>query len=362
MSKLSFRSATAILLVFYMGSSDVLGMSTGLGADAWIAYLVGLLTALPLLLILARLVQLTPGMDLYAMLDYTLGKWLATIVSILYFCYFITMAAMVRGYYGTFVQLTSLPHTPLVVILLLFFAVCAYLAKSGVETLGKWSTLWGVAAISAAVLLTLLAIPSMRLENLLPIAASGEGAIVREGSRFAFLPFGEAVVMLALLGRLDRQASPYKLFFLGASLAAGFFVLTFLRDAAVLGGGSMDTLRYPFFQAAGVLQIGSGLARIEALVTLPVILTGLTKVAVCLIAAAGAARRILGLMEGDSVLVPIALFSLGLSVILFGNLTALSAFPNLHLRVALLFQIVIPVILWLIAEGKRLRKPVLAKE
>jgi spore germination protein KB len=356
MSKRKVRGSVAMLLLLYMGSGNALGRSLGLGADTWIAYLLGLLLAAPLLLVLARLVQLTPGMDLYDMLDYTLGRRLAAIAAALYFFYFIALAATVGVRYGAFLQFTSLTHTPLIVILLALFAVCAYLAGSGVETLGKWSTLWAATALLAAVLLTLLAIPSMRLENLLPIAASGGGAIFRGGHRITRLPFGEAVVLLALLGHLDRRANPYRLFFLGATLAAGFFVLTFLRDAAVLGAGNMDSLRYPHFQAAGVLQVGAGMTRIESLASIPPVITGLTKAAVCLLAAAGALRRIFGLAHGGLVLIPLALFCVGLSMMLFDKRAALFAYPAVHLRIAPLFQLAIPVLMWLIAEGKRLKK------
>jgi len=362
LSKLNFRGAVAILLVFYMGSGPVFSLSSGLGADGWIAQLIGFLLVLPLLFILARLVRLMPGMDFYGILGYTLGKWLAGVVTVLYFCYFITMAATVRLYYGTFLQLTSLPNTPLIVILLALFAICAYLAKSGAETLGKWSTLVGAMAIVGALFLALMAIPSMRLGNLLPVMASGGREILWSGYRFAVLPFGEAVVLLALFGRLERGVSPYRVFFFGALLAAVFFVLTFLRDAAVLGAESMDSLRYPSFQAASVIRMGVIEMRIESLWSVPLILIGATKAAVYLIAAVLAVRRLFGLVDGGAVLLPVAFFSVGLSGVLFYNLTALFSFPALHLVVAPLFQMGIPVVIWLVAEYRGCGRVVRAEE
>jgi len=338
-----------MLLVFYLGGSNMLGMSHGLGTAGWIAQLAGFFAALPLLLLFGRLVRLMPGTDLYEMLEYTLGKWITAIVSVLYFCYFMILAATTRVYYGVFLQQTSLTNTPLIVILLALFVVCTYLARSGAVSLGKWSTLLVAALVLVAALLALFAIPNMRIEHLLPVAAGGGRAIADGGYRVLFSPFGEAVALLTLLGSLDRKASPYRLFFLGALLAALFFVLTFLRDAAVLGGESMDTLRYPFFQAAGVIRAGAVQTRMEFPASLPFVLAGLTKVAVCLIAAARAVRR--------SALIPVALFSVGLSALLFYRQTALEAILAVHLYAAPLLQVGIPVLICLVAEVRRKRRP-----
>ncbi|MCL2563383.1 MAG: spore germination protein [Oscillospiraceae bacterium] len=360
MGKLNQKGAAAILLLFYLGS--ILNMPSDLGADGWIALLAGLAAAFPLLLLLARLVRIMPGMGLYEMLEYTLGRVLAIFVSVLYFAYFILLAAMTQVRYGVFVQLTSLTNTPMVVILILFAAVGVYLAKSGVETLGKWSVLTAAVVILSAVVLTLFAIPSMRVENLLPIATSGGRAIVRGGVRQAIFPFGGAVVMLALSGRLDCKANPYRVFLFGAAIACVFFVLTFLRDAAVLGAGSMDTLRYPFFQAAGVIRVGAIETRIESLAAVPILLAGVTKAAVYLFAAVGAVRRVLGVRAGRRVFIPAAIFSVGLAAVLSGHLGVWDSFPTVYLRIALLFQLGIPVLMWVAAEVKRIRRPVVAEE
>ena len=358
--KLSSKHAAAILALFYMGSA--LHMPTGLGTDGWIAYLAGLLIVMPLLLILARLVRLMPEMNLYDMLEYTLGKALAVIVGLFYFLYFIAWAAVARVYYGTFVQQTSLTRTPLIVILLILFVLCIYLARSGVATVGKWSILLGAVVLFGAVLLTLLAIPDMRLEHLLPIAARGSRAIARGGYRQALWPFGGAVVMLAVLRPLDRKANPYAALLFGAAIACGFFVLNFLRDTAVLGETGMDTLRYPSFQTAGVVRMGVVETRIEFLTALPLILAGLTKAAVCLLAAAGAVARIFRNRDRQSILFPAALFSVGLSVMLLYSREAALFVPTFHQSVAPLFQAVIPVLVWLIAEGKHKRKPMGAEK
>lgn len=347
-----------ILLLFYLGGQNIFGTPTGLGADGWIAQVLGLLFVVPLLLILARLVRILPGLNLFEMLEYTLGRSASAIVSTLYFVYFLALAAAVRVYYGAFVQFVNLPNTPLLVILLAFFLLCAYLANSGTRTLGKWSLFLGAILVSTTVILTLLAIPSMRPEHLLPVGSSGAEALVQGGVRAAVNPLGGAVVLLALLKRFDQGASPYKLFLVGTAAAVGVFILNFLRDTAILGTGGTAALLYPFFKAAGAVEVGSVGVRIEFLAVLPVILAGLTKAAICLLAATKAARQVFRLQKGNRAMVPAALTTLVFSVILLPNLPALTLLPELHLRVAPVFQVGFPVLLWLVAEGKVRRKPV----
>ena len=351
-SRLNLRGAVAILLVFYISSSGIFGFAYGLGPEGWLAQLMGLLMAAPLLLILARLLHILPGRTLYDMLDHLFGRWIACFLSLLYFFYFISLAATVRVQYAELIRLVTLVHTPLVVILLAFFILCVYLAKSGLETLGKWSLFLGALAIAFTLGLTLMATPHMRGEHLLPMGVQAPAALIRGGGKFAIFPLGEAVVMLALLGRLDKGASPYKLLFTGALLAAGFFLLTFFRDTAILGATLMDMVHYPSFKAAGVVQLGWIGGRVDMFFAGILLLTGLTKAAVCLIAASGALGRVFSLPDGNAVLIPVAFFSVGLSAILFPNLAQLFAHPSVYVYYAPLFQAVIPGLMWLAAEWK----------
>ncbi|MCL2368776.1 MAG: endospore germination permease [Oscillospiraceae bacterium] len=361
-SKLSFRGAVAILVVFYLGSGAVFAVPRGLGTDGWIVQLIGFVMTVPLLLLFARLVRLMPGKDLFEMLSFAFGRILSVVISGLYFLYFILLAATMRVSYAEFVRLVSLTNTPLIVLLLAFFLVTAYLAKSGVLTMGKWSALLMALLLFVTVGVTLLAIPNMRLENLLPVASSGGSAILRGGGQFALSSFGGAVVFLALVGQLAGKASPYKVFLVGGAVACGFFVLLFLRDAAILGGVGMDNLLFPAYKAVSVIRVGSTGGSIAFLTALPFLAAGLTLVAVYLIAAARSLRWIFSLRDEHAIVVPQAFFSVGLAAILFPNLAALFSFPALHVYFAPLFQFVIPGFLWVVAEVKCWKNPVVSRE
>jgi len=352
LDRLSLRGGVAILLVFYMSSYNVFGHAIGLASDRWIGLGIGLVMATPLLLILARLIRLLPGMDLFDMLEYAFGRVLGTVITVLYCAYFIAMAALAGRYHGEFLRLTTLPNTPLIVLIVALFAVCVYLAKSGAITLGKWSILVAALAVISAVTMAIFGIPAMGFNHLLPLGVHSGQGLLWGGYRSAVLGLGNAIILLTLAGRLDRKANPYGLFMFSAALAIAFFALTFLRDLAVLGQGSMDTFLFPAYRAAGVLGMGGLGVRIEVFVLLMALLTGAAKIALCLMATVKGVSRIGGRLDRNFLAPLVAALALILAMSLFPNLTALFAFPGVYLRYAPVLQVGIPVLMWLIAEGK----------
>ena len=232
--KLSLHAVSAILLMFYFGRRAASHGTLGVGTDAWIAMLLGLLMSIPVLLILARLMQLLPEKNLFDMLDYSFGRTIARVICVLYLFYFMALSGSVITKVE-FVRMSSLPHTPLLMLLLLFFAAGIYLAKSGILTIGKWSVFAACFVLGISLALTLLAIPSMHVSNLLPIGISNSGALIQGGYQFMLAPLGGAVIVLVFGGKRGKGTSPYRMLFFGAGLAALFFSLTFLRDTAILG-------------------------------------------------------------------------------------------------------------------------------
>lgn len=361
-SRLSGRGAIALLLVFYISSSNTMGTAAHMGGDTWITQLLGFVMAIPLLLIFARLIKLMPGKDLFGMLDFSFGRVLALVIGVLYLYYFIILAATIQRHHAEFVGLVSLRETPQIVILLALFGIGVYLAKSGIQVLGKWSSVIALAVVFIMLLLTLLALPNMQAANLLPIGNHSARDFAQNGVRTAILPFGEAIVLLALIGHLDRKANPYRLFLVGAGIAAVFFALSFLRDAAVLGEQSMADLYFPSFKSASVIQIGSIGSRVEFLAAISFLLTGITKIAVCMIAAARAARRVFSLSDENPIIISVALLTTAFAAILFPNVVELFAFSHTYVYFAPIFQLGIPLLVWLIAEIKTRGKPILDAE
>jgi len=353
---LSLRSAPALLFVFYVGYVGIHYGAVGAPADVPISMLLGLLMSAPMLLIFGRLTRLLPGRNLFEMLDYGFGRVISYGISGLYFIYFLILTSFVLGQIE-FERIVSLPHTPLLVLCLLFLGVAAYFAHRGVLSMGKWSVLMIIIVVAIAVLLSLLSISNLRISNLLSLEFSRNEALLRGGYQFMVSPLGAGVVLLALLGRSTKWVSFYKVFFLGASLATLFFLWIFLRDLSVLGSAGMERLTYPAYHAASGIQVGAG-GRVESLVTVWVLLSALTMLAVCLYAAAGGLRRMTGRQKNTGMLIPATVLALGFTAFLGMGFAEGFPLELTYLRYAPVVQGGIPVLLWLVMEIKMKRQSV----
>jgi spore germination protein KB len=112
--------------------------------------------------------------------------------------------------------------------------------------------------------------------------------------------------------------------------------------------------------AARIINIGDFLTRIEGSISMNFIMAGITKITVCLLVAAKGMAHLFGISNYRKILIPVALLALALSAILYETAMEMFAFLEAYQYYALLFQIIIPVIVWMFAEIKVRRQKKLA--
>ena len=344
-NQINLQTAVFILLILHIGSFGMFGPEQGFYAGVWLSWLLSLLGFVPVLLLWSHLVKNMPNMDLFAMLEHGFGRVLGRLFGLCYILFFLFLAASARFFYAAMTQMLTLSFTPFVVILLLFFLLSAYLAKSGLQAMGKWCALLVALMAGMTILFFLLATPIMRVENVLPLMPNGGEGVLRGAARFFVLTIGNAVIMLALLGNVEAKASPRKLFFYATAITVLFFVFHFLRDTAILGQGGVEASIYPSYKAAGLIRLGGTGTRIEVFVLLFDTMAGLSKVALCIIAAARGLARLFGQSEENAFVLSVAFLTVGLSALLFSNLHTLFSMAPTYLRIAPVFQVLIPLLL-----------------
>jgi spore germination protein KB len=91
--------------------------------------LVGIIMAVPMLLVFSRILSLFPGEDLFAILDITLGKVMGKILAVLYVWYAFHVGALVLRNFGEFFNIIAMPETPMLVSLLCFGLLCIIAVK-----------------------------------------------------------------------------------------------------------------------------------------------------------------------------------------------------------------------------------------
>lgn len=352
---LTSRGAFALLVVIMVCNSTILGLTNDIGTDTWLATLVTAAVSVPLMLIYARLIHLMPGMSILEMSRSVFGAAGEKIYAALYSLYFILLTATVRNYYAEFVHITTLVHTPFIVTLFAFFVACTYLAKSGFSTKSRWYPLIFFLVTAVMIIVTLFSIPRMDFDNFLPFVENDAATIVAAGLNGVDLPMGEAVVFMAFAGNLERGTNPYKLLLGSLMVSVAFLLLVFFQYMSVLGEYVSTAVYYPSHTAASVLEIGSGI-RIESLVSLAFMIAGISKVAACMNASGASVSSLLNIKDPGLILIPVSFFTVAISSISFESNIDLQEYIKVYPLFAVLFQVLMPLILWITAEVRRKMK------
>lgn len=336
--------------MFNFGSSVVLGVSTKVMQDAWIALMLSLVAALPCGLMYARIIDLNPGADLFTALERSLGKVAGKVVVALMAWYSLHLCALVLRNFSEFIQIASLMETPQLPVLLLLLTSVCYLAKSGPKALGVWSMVATPVLLLVVLLTVILPMNAMDPENILPVFAHTPKEIALEAYQIFSFPFGETIMLLSIADYLSTDINKRKLYLLATLVSALVLLVIILRNLAMLGAAVVAVEYFPSYVAARIISLGDFLSRIEGSISVNLIVGGITKIALSLTAFTRGVTRLFGLADYKRMVLPCALTAVALAMILYKNTMEMFAFFYFYAPYATVFQVVLPGILWVVSE------------
>lgn len=352
------RQAVCLLAAFICGSSVIVGGITEGEQDSWICLMLSQLFSIPVLWVYARIMWLFPEKNIYQITEYIFGKFFSKILVVLMVWYSIHLAALVLRNFSEFMQIVALSETPQLVLMLIIIIVAVYMAKSGVEALGKWAIIVVTVLFVTIILTVLLLYNQMDFTNFLPVMNHPTKDFFYCGYKFASFPFMETVVFLGMADSIRKQDKPFKISILGDLFGVALLLVVMLRNIATLGPELLKAEYFPSYVAARIISISDFLVRVEGTISLNFILTGLTKITVCLIAACKGIAFLFHLEDYRKMVFPVGLFVTALCAILYQNTMQMFNFNNVYGIYAAPFQIIIPVLVWIGGEIKNRRKRV----
>lgn len=353
------RGGVALLVIVQISKIIILGFPTEAGSDTWMSILLLFLSVIPVMLLYARMVHLMPGKSLFEMIESTLGRPVSIVLCVLYAYYFLTLSAMACGNDVEFIHLVSLRNTTFVTISIALFVVCAYLANSGSETMGKWASLILGFSLIVLAIMFIFSASKIKMDNLMPLLDAGWPAITSSSLHLLIQPFGEAIMLMASIGDLEKKVNPYKLFLIGSVISIGLCFAIYIQNCAMLGQSNLDTVYFTSYKAASVINIGTIGTRIEAMVAFAFIVMGITKVALCLLAGTKAVCSVFAVKEHWTMVHCVGFLTVALSTFVFHNIIEMfEYFDTVNFYCAPVFQIFIPLVIWVAAEVKMKKKKV----
>lgn len=345
------RQAILVIAVFILGSTIIMGGSYEAEQDAWVSMIAAALFAVPLFVIYGRIAKLFPGRDLYSILDFCLGKVAGRVVAVLFVWYSLHLGALVIRNFSEFIKIVMMPETPQIPIMLTIVLAVIYLAKQGSEVLGKWSLISFAIVISFIILTILLSVKELDYRYLMPFFEHCTADIASSSYQLLTFPFAEAVVFLSVADSINKKDSPVKIY-LWALLIAGATLLTVILRNIQLLGKLTGAEYYPSYIAARLISVGDFLNRIEGTVAMNFVLAGIIKITVCLVSAAKGLAYVFHLPDYVMLTTPVGFCSAAMAVILFDSTMEMYTFIKTYRIYAIPFQILLPVLLWIVAEVK----------
>lgn len=351
-SFITTKNAFSILFVMTLGNYLLLGSPFNAGQDSWMSIIITFAIMIPVSLIFSRLMKLYPEKNLFYMFFDAFGKIGGIIATFIFSLYAILVSAIVVQNYSRFFQIISLSNTPFVIIIAGIVFASIYLARSGDNTLGKWSFAIIILLFLLIATAFLMTSQEYNFDYLLPMFNSEFNNIWAGSMSLLALPFGDIVLFLALGDSIKKSSSSYKIFLSSVVITIILMLMVFFKNLCVLGQSIMEGTMFPSYAAARMASLSVFFERIEAVISYYFVIAGITKIAVCIIAAAKGSARLLKIRGYKDIVMPVGLVMFAVSMILFNNTTEMFDFIDKYPYMALPLQIGVPILLWIIAEIK----------
>jgi spore germination protein KB len=348
---ISDKQGIILITLFILGSTLVVGTGGEAKKDMWLAVIIGMIFAVPVLMMYAKLLSMFPEKDIFDILKLAFGNFIGKAISLLFIWYALHLGALVLYNFSQFIGTVGLDQTPRVVPMSVIMLLCAWGVKEGVEVLGRWGEILIQFLIIILFLATILSIPVLRLNNLLPVFENGIKPVIKGAfSTFAF-PFTETVIFIMVFPCLKGKKSSFKTFILGLLLGGGIIVVLAARNIMILGSYIISMSYYPSFFAVARINIGHFLQRLESAVSITFLISGFVKISMCLFGASKGISKLFNFVDYRFIVIPTALIILNLSFIVSSDIME-SAKWNLQVYpyYAFIFQVILPSLTFICAK------------
>lgn len=353
---ISDKQGIALIVLFIVGSASIFAQGLEAKKDLWLAFILGIIMVIPMLLIYARIHYIFPGKDLFDIFEICLGKFLGKIIIIFYVWFLYFFAGDIFVNYGQFIRSVSFDETPQIILIIFLGILCVGGIKEGVESIGRFSEMFIHIVVLTLLVAMLLLIPDMNINNLLPAFNEGVKPVLEGAFSVFTFPLVQVVVFTIIFSSFKRKKSSYKVYITGVLIGGAYLALLSITNILVLGVNAATTTIYPSHATISKIDVADTIQRIEVIVTTIFILGGFVKISLLLLCTCKGISKIFGFKDYRFIIIPITLLTINLSYFQYESTMYYFEFnrdiwPYYHFP----FQVIIPIAIWVIAEIKKPR-------
>jgi len=264
-----------------------------------------------------------PNQSLANGLETAFGPWLGRLIGVWMMIFFFVFSAMLLRELTIFVEVTSLPETPMYLISATILVPISYGVFQGVEVVGRVAEFLTPVALMIGVILAVLSIQNADFSQIQPALAHGWTPVLRGSVLPATsFPFEFIVVLQFVKSMRGGKTLGRDLLWVGASLTV-FGVLVEMLIISVLGP-SITYLSLPVAEVIRGIRIGEFVQRFDTIYVMGVIATMVLKISVFLYAMSSAMQDTFRLPTFRNVVWPNGIAIWTASILFFHNS------PDLH--------------------------------
>ncbi len=292
--------------------------------DAWIASLLGMLLAIPFVLLVVRLGLRFPHKTIIEYSEILLGKCLGKLVGLVLVLYWIHTAATVARALGEAYTIAIMPETPILVFMIIMGFLAANAARNGLEVVGRAgeSVVWIV--LFFLVLMFVLPFDVMHFRNLAPVLSRGFRPVAAPmGTATSF--FLQFIVLGMVMPYLNRPEDAAR-FSIYAVLVSGLLMTSLTVALVAVFGPTVSGLTMPAFSLGRMVSIAQFLERIEAVTMGAWTLSVWIKLALFLWASAVGLAQLFGVSRFQPLLYPLGAIVVAFGILSYESYTHLQIF------------------------------------
>jgi len=351
---ISSKQAISLMILFLLGESGIILTGTEARHDVWISTIISIVIASAVVYIYAKFNSFHPESDLFDIIEHCFGKIIGKVFIIIYIWYAFHLASLILINLGELYFSSVGPETPTVVIKIFVVILTTMALKEGIEVLGRFSEIFIIIIIPIILFIAIILIPSMNIDNIRPILPNGIKPVLNGSySSFSF-PFGETIIFTMIFSSLKSHKSAYKVYLTSILISGIILTIVAITIILVVGYEVASTYYYPTLLTLSKISYGDFLERIEILVAFIYVIGGFVKFSMCVLAACKGISKIFDLKNYRTIVIPMLLLMLNLSVFLFAGQIEVFIWISKMLRYYNFpFQVVLPILFFIILKIKK---------
>ncbi|WP_202708166.1 GerAB/ArcD/ProY family transporter [Sporosalibacterium faouarense] len=237
-----------------------------LKTDGWILVLISGLLAIGSVTLITILVMKYPGKTVTEFGRNLITTPISDFCSILFLIYLLIFSAFVVRIFGEIVKMYLLRNTPIEFIIITMLITVAYIARAGIEAIGKFCVLVLPIVVIPIFFMGFVLLPELDFSNLLPVFKFKITDLLK-GIPSTVFSFAGFEVILLFNAFVERPKKTLKYNLIGMVLIIFVYLFVFLISVMVFGVIETTHLIWPSMSLMEVIQFpGAFLENVQGVV------------------------------------------------------------------------------------------------